>query len=159
ARWRPRLQILLQEVGAALSPHMNVGEIVTEGLRAQGVARGERQRRAASLLEEVGLSPEDAPCRPWELSGGQRQRVGIARLLALAPAMVVAAEPLSSLDASSQAQILHLFQSLRKARGLACMFISHDVRAVAALADRTAVMKDGAIVELEATRTLVERPS
>lgn len=159
-RLRRRAQIVFQDPGGSMNPRQRVWQIVSEPLLVQGVARrrAERRRRAGELLERCGMGADALDRRPHEFSGGQRQRIVIARALALEPELVVCDEPTSALDVSVQAQILNLLRDLQHERGLAYLFISHDMGVVRHMCDRIAVMKDGAIVEQgEATR-IVEAP-
>jgi oligopeptide/dipeptide ABC transporter ATP-binding protein len=157
---RSSIQIVFQDPFGALDPRMPVSAIIAEPLLIQriGGAR-ERAARAAALVEQVGL-PRDALNRyPHEFSGGQRQRIAIARALAPDPALIVADEPLSALDVSIQSQILNLFRSLQRARGLAYLFISHDLAVVNHLADRVAVLYLGRLVEVAPREDLFATPS
>jgi oligopeptide/dipeptide ABC transporter ATP-binding protein len=154
------IQIIFQDPFGALDPRMAVSAIIAEPLRIQRIgSNAERAARAADLVEQVGL-PRDALNRyPHEFSGGQRQRIAIARALAPDPALIVADEPLSALDVSIQSQILNLMAALRKARGLAYLFISHDLAVVNHLADRVAVLYLGRLVELAPRQNLFATPS
>jgi oligopeptide transport system ATP-binding protein len=150
---RRRLQMVFQDPFGSLDPRQRVGAIVAEPL-----GRAERAARAAELLAGVGLEPELASRYPHELSGGQRQRVGIARALAPAPELLVADEPVSSLDVSVRGQILALLADFSGRLGLALLLIAHDMAAVERLADRVAVMYLGRIVELAPRAALFSRP-
>ncbi len=146
-RVRSDLQIILQDPVSAMNPRMRVGEIVAEGMRAQGIQRARRELRVEELLQQVGLPPAAAQRYPHEFSGGQRQRICIARALAVAPKLIVCDEPTSALDVSVQAQILNLLQRLQAELGLSYLFISHDLSVVAHMAHELAVMYLGRIVE------------
>lgn len=146
---RRRLQMVFQDPSASLNPRMSVGQAVSEPLLAHRLCSGrERHERTVSLLAEVGLSESLLDRFPHELSGGQRQRIAIARALAVRPSFVVADEPLTGLDGSVQAQIANLLVELQEQMELTYLFISHDLRMVAHLADRVAVMYAGKLVEI-----------
>ncbi|HJQ99704.1 MAG TPA: ABC transporter ATP-binding protein [Candidatus Polarisedimenticolaceae bacterium] len=148
-RLRRQFQIVFQDPHASLNPRMRVGTLVREPLDIHriGDTKNERREAAARLLEEVGLDRAAMDRFPHEFSGGQRQRIGIARAMACGPRFVVADEPVASLDASIQAQILNLLVDLRERHGLALLFIAHDLRIVRFVAARVAVMYLGRIVE------------
>ncbi len=152
------VQPVFQDPYSSLNPRQRVGEIVALPLRIQGVAAGERQRRAAAMLEQVGLTPRHAERLPSQLSGGQRQRVAIARALISNPSLVICDEPTSALDVSVQAQILNLLQSLRAAGDRTYVLISHNLAVVEHLATRVAVMYLGRVVELAETDALFRSP-
>ncbi|MDW8341483.1 MAG: ABC transporter ATP-binding protein [Geminicoccaceae bacterium] len=156
---RRQMQIVFQDPFGSLSPRMSVGQIVEEGLAIHGIGtKEERARKVAKVLEEVGLDPEWMHRYPHEFSGGQRQRIAIARALVLKPRIVVLDEPTSALDMSVQAQILDLLRSLQEKRGLAYLFISHDLRVIRATSHRVMVMKDGVVVEEGPVERIFEDP-
>jgi oligopeptide/dipeptide ABC transporter ATP-binding protein len=155
---RRDLQIVFQDPFSSLNPRLRVGTNVAEPLRAAGVGRQERRDRVAGLLADVGLRAELMRRFPHELSGGQRQRIAIARALALEPQFIVADEAVSALDVSIQAQVLNLFIELQQARGLAYLFVAHNLAVVRYVSHRIAVMYLGRIVELAETDALFARP-
>ena len=156
---RRELQMIFQDPYGSLNPRMTVGDILTEPYEVHRLARGSEARdRAAALLDQVGL-PRDALQRyPHQFSGGQRQRICIARALTLSPALIVCDEPVSALDVSVQAQVLNLLRDLQRERGMAYLFISHDLAVVAHLCQRVAVMYLGEIVELGPVEAIYQRP-
>ncbi|MBB2699378.1 ATP-binding cassette domain-containing protein [Rhizobium phaseoli] len=158
-RLRPRMQYIFQDPFASLSPRMTIGEILTEGLKIQGLGTAkERLERARAALEQVDL-PMDAVNRyAHEFSGGQRQRIGIARALTLAPEFIVADEPVSALDVSIQAQVINLLRDLQQSLGLTMLFISHDLAVVEYICDRVIVLYLGRIMEIAPSAVLYARP-
>jgi ABC-type glutathione transport system ATPase component len=142
---------VLQHPQWSLNPRMRVGQCVVEPLAVLGgTSKEELVRRAAESLDQVGLEASFMRRYPHELSGGQRQRVSIARALITRPPFIVFDEAVSALDVSVQAQILNLVKDLRAEFAFAALFISHDLAAVRYVADRTVVMEDGEIAEMEA---------
>ena len=145
---RKDVGMVFQDPSSSLNPRLPLGESIGEPLYLAGVAKGaELQRRIEALLDQVQLPRSYRNRYPHELSGGQKQRVGIARSLALRPSLLVADEPTSALDVSVQARVLDLFRELQSEMGFACLFVTHDLAVVDALADRICVMKNGRIVE------------
>ena len=159
-RMRRRFQIVFQDSHGALNPRMRVGTLVAEPLVIHGIgaSRAIRRETAAGLLEEVGLERGALDKYPHEFSGGQRQRIGFARAIACEPEFVVADEPVSALDPSIQAQIVNLMSDLQERRGLAYLFIAHDLRLVRHVARRVAVMYLGKIVEEAPADELYAKP-
>ena len=146
---RKDMQVVFQDPYGSLSPRMSVGDIVAEGLAVQGLVQGSAERRAlvAKALTDVGLDPAAMDRYPHEFSGGQRQRIAIARAIVLKPGFVVLDEPTSALDRSVQAQIVTLLRDLQRERGIAYLFISHDLKVVRALSNYVMVMQHGQVVE------------
>ena len=145
---RRKFQMVFQDPQASLNPRHRVLEILAEPLEIhEGLKGGAAEDRAASLMKQVGLEASMLSRYPHEFSGGQRQRIMIARAIATKPELLVADEPVSSLDITIQAQILELLLKLKRELGMAMVFITHDLRVVERLSDDLAVMKDGKIVE------------
>ena len=156
---RQRMQIVFQDPASALDPRQRIGAALAEPLRVHGLAAGpDVERRVRALLDEVGLPSSALDRFPHEFSGGQRQRIGIARALALGPDLIFADEPVSALDVSVQAQILILLAELKARRGLAFVFISHDLGVVRHFCQRIAVMYLGRIVEEGPAGALLDQP-
>lgn len=157
---RAKMQIVFQDPFGSLSPRMSVGDIIGEGLavHAQHITHIDRDHRIADILKRVGLDPETRHRYPHEFSGGQRQRIAIARAAILNPAVILMDEPTSALDVVVQAQIVELLKDLQRERGLAYLFISHDLRVIRALAHDVIVMKDGHVIEQGATQTIFNTP-
>ena len=156
---RCRMQIVFQDPYSSLDPRMTLGKAVAEGIEIHRLAPAVAiPERVARLFEEVGLDQTFMRRYPHECSGGQRQRVGIARALAVNPEFLICDEPVSALDVSVQAQVLNLLGDLQRARGLAYLFIAHDLAVVRQLAHRIAVMYFGRIVELAPAEDVIHRP-
>ena len=153
-------QLIFQDSAASLDPRMRVGDIIAEPLRLQRVTppRGTCRDEAAFQMKYVGLDPGYLDKYPGELSGGQRQRVAIARALAMEPELLVADEPIASLDVSIQAQIVNLFKHLQAEHGFSFLFIAHDLAMVEFLCSRVGVMYRGRLVEEAPARELFARP-
>ncbi len=158
--FRRDMQVVFQDPYGSLSPRLSVAEIIKEGLRVHHRAMPERERdaRVIGALTDVGLDPETRVRFPHEFSGGQRQRIAVARAIVLEPTFVVLDEPTSALDMLIQCQMVDLFRDLQKRRNLTYLFISHDLRVVAALASRLLVMRAGKIVESGDAAELFRNP-
>ncbi|GAA0988158.1 dipeptide ABC transporter ATP-binding protein [Acrocarpospora macrocephala] len=153
------LQMVFQDPYASLNPRRWVGDQVGDGYLLGGASRREALRRAGELLERVGLPADAARRYPHEFSGGQRQRIAIARTLAAEPSCIVADEPISALDASAQASVANLLVDLVRELDMGMVFISHDLSVVRQIADRTAVMYLGRVVEAGPTQELWSSPA
>lgn len=159
--YRKALQIVWQDTSLSLDPGLTVGEIVAEGLDAFGLctSSAERRKRVTNALELVGLDRELAERFPDALSGGQRQRVGIARALAVEPELIVCDEATSSLDVSSQAEIVKLLRELQSRLHIAYLFITHDLSLASQFAHDVAVMYCGQIVEEGSVADVLLQPA
>jgi len=156
---RLEMAMVFQNPGGSLNPRMTVADIIGEPLDIHNLARGdERKRRILELIERVGLAPFHMYRYPHEFSGGQTQRIGIARALAVNPKLLVADEPVSSLDVSVRAQILNLLKDLQKELGLTYLYISHDLSTVEHMSDRVAVMYVGKLIELAPVKEIYNNP-
>jgi microcin C transport system ATP-binding protein len=158
--FRRNMQIVFQDPYGSLSPRMSVSDIIEEGLWVHHphLMRDERKRRVVDALTDVGLDPETRFRYPHEFSGGQRQRIALARALVLEPTFIMLDEPTSALDMLIQSQMVDLLRDLQKRHDLTYMFISHDLRVVAALASRLLVLRHGKMVEEGAAADLFKAP-
>jgi ABC-type microcin C transport system duplicated ATPase subunit YejF len=158
--FRSRIQMVFQDPYGSLDPHLTAVDIVAEPLRLQGIRnKRERQKRAAALIDRVGLPSTALNRRPGEFSGGQRQRIGIARALTSEPELLVCDEATSALDVSVQAQVLELLREIKRDTGLTYVFISHNLGVVREISDTIVVMSAGKIVERGATADVLARPA
>jgi peptide/nickel transport system ATP-binding protein len=159
-RTRRRLQIIFQDPGSSLTPWMTVGKAIAEPLLKHKIAvsRSDALRRAAELLELVGLSSASAGRYPGDLSGGQRQRVAIARAIGVQPEVLVCDEITSGLDASVRARIVNLLADIRSERPLTQVFITHDLHLAQAVSNRVAVLQAGRLVEIGDAAQVFEHP-
>ena len=154
------MQIIFQDSAAALNPRMTVEQIIAEPMTVNRIMRKKNELRdkLESLLQEVGLDNTYKTKYPAEISGGQRQRVAIARCVSTSPDLIIADEPIASLDVSIQAQIINLFQRLQREHGFSFLFIAHDLSIIKFICDRVAVMLNGKIMEIAATKELFTNP-
>ena len=157
---RRGFQMIFQDPFGSLNPRMTVEQIIGEALDIHGLATGTeaRRKRIMELLDSVGLSANHAQRYPHEFSGGQRQRIGIARALAVEPKLIVCDEPVSALDVSVQAQIINLLQDLQRERGIAYLFVAHDLAVVEHISHRVMVMYLGQVAELADAKAIVREP-
>ncbi len=158
--FRRQAQMVFQDPFGSLNPRIKIGRVLEEVLAVHGLrGRAERRTRVGELLGAVGLDPACADRYPHEFSGGQRQRIGIARALAVDPRLIIADEPVSALDVSVQVQILNLLKDLQQARGLAYLFIAHDLAVVRYMCDQVVVMYLGRVMEAAPAAALFSRPA
>lgn len=152
--------MVFQDPYSSLNPRMTVEDIIGEPLDVHKLYsnRAERHEKVISLMETVGLNAEHATRYAHEFSGGQRQRIGIARALAVDPKFIVCDEPVSALDVSIQAQVVNMFEDLQAERGMAYLFIAHDLLVVQHISDRIAVMYLGHMMELAESNELMNNP-
>ena len=159
-RLRKEMQMVFQDPYSSLNPRMTVEDIIGEPLDVHKMyqSKGERHDKVIQLMETVGLNAEHASRYAHEFSGGQRQRIGIARALAVDPRFIVCDEPVSALDVSIQAQVVNMFEDLQKERGMAYLFIAHDLLVVHHISDRIAVMYLGHMMEMADADELMGNP-
>ncbi len=157
---RRQFQMVFQDPFGSLNPRLTVEQIIGEAIDIHKLAadKAARRQRIEALLGAVGLNVAHAQRYPHEFSGGQRQRIGIARALAVEPKLIVCDEPVSALDVSVQAQIINLLQDLQQQRGIAYLFIAHDLAVVEHISHRVMVMYLGKVMELAEARTLIRQP-
>lgn len=158
--FRKQMQMVFQDPYSSLNPRMTVEDIIGEPLDVHKLykTKAERHDKIMELMETVGLNAEHATRYAHEFSGGQRQRIGIARALAVDPKFIVCDEPVSALDVSIQAQVVNMFEDLQKQRGMAYLFIAHDLLVVQHISDRIAVMYLGHIMEMANADELMSDP-
>ena len=159
-RWRrARMQMVFQDVLSAFNPRATVASVIDDPLRIHNVvAKSERPREIAALLDRVGLPASYSARSTRELSGGQRQRVAIARAIATHPSLIVLDEAVSALDVSVRSKILELLVALQEERGIAYLFVSHDLAVLRAVSHRIAVMDTGKLVETAPPRQIIDAP-
>jgi len=157
---RRQIQIIFQDPFGSLNPRWNILRIVGEPFQVHfpSLTASQRKEKVAELLSRVGLKPDFLRRFPHEFSGGQRQRIGIARALAVEPALIVCDEPVSALDVSVQAQIVNLLEDLQQESGISYLFIAHDLAVVEHISNQVAVMYRGEIVEAAAAEQIYRKP-
>ena len=156
--YRKKVQIIFQDPFSSMNPRMTLGEIIAEGMHAQGMKSSFIQKRQKQLLEQVNLPYSSLQRYPHQFSGGQRQRICIARALATEPEILICDEPTSALDISVQAQILNLLKELQLETGISYLFITHNMGVVSYIADEVMVMKDGVAIEFGPCDQILKRP-
>jgi ABC-type glutathione transport system ATPase component len=152
------IQVVFQDPYTSLNPALQIADILSEPLIAQGTDPKEARKSITALLDRVGLPANAAERYPREFSGGQRQRVAIARALALKPKLIVCDEPVSALDLTTQTRVLDLFIELQRSTGVAYLFITHDLAVVRHISHRVAVMYRGELVETGPTADVTSNP-
>jgi len=150
-----KIQMIFQDPFSSLNPKLSVGTAITEAIKTQNQNLFEK---AIEILNTVGLTPDTMQKYPHQFSGGQRQRIAIARALASEPEIIIADEPVSSLDISVQAQIMNLFLDLKKTLGLSYIIISHDLNLLSAVSDNIAIMQNGKIIEYGQSEKIMNSP-
>ena len=153
-----RIAAIFQSPASAFNPVYRVGVIVTRALRLHGLSAADARDRAAAAMRSVLLPPELLSRYPAQLSGGQLQRVAIALAIALRAEVLLADEPTSALDVTVQAEVLELLRELRDTRGMAILFVSHDLAVIAELCDRVAIMRSGQVIEQGPTQQVIAAP-
>lgn len=158
--FRREMQMIFQDPYASLNPRMKVKDIVAEGIDIHHLVKNDKDRtnQVEDLLETVGLNRDHSSRYPNEFSGGQRQRIGIARALAVQPDFIIADEPISALDVSIQAQVVNLMKELQEQKGLAYLFIAHDLSMVKYISDRIGVMHYGKLLEIGPAEEVYNNP-
>jgi oligopeptide/dipeptide ABC transporter ATP-binding protein len=156
---RRSMSMMFQDPVGSLSPRMTVGDLVTEAFRIHGTGGRDLKEETTRLLSLVGLTQDFASRFPHQLSGGQARRVGVARAIALDPALIIADEPTAGLDVSVQGEVLNLLNDLRERLGLAMLIVTHNLHVVHHIADRVAVMYLGRFVETGTTQEVFDTPA
>ena len=156
---RRRLQMVFQDADGSLNPNLKTKDLLMEPMRLHAWSRDQAEERIPELLDMVGLTPDLLHRYPHEMSGGQRQRIGLARAMSLRPELVIADEPVASLDRSVQAHILDLFDTFQKQHRVAYLYISHDMSTVRVLADNVAIMLGGVFVETGPVEEVFNAPA